>query len=590
MRACVIAVLILTCVASGHAQDAAPTLHIPTAEEYLAGAAAAWDAFYERPGLFSSGQKDHLAMRQTERAYIRLFETEFLHRYGDSASVDQLMRAYRMWNIGEYGYGFFFGYLMETWQDRLLQRGLAEQSVDLSQVTQLEIAGEPLTVQHHNFDGVNGDELLIELMGNSWLAFPDVAEESGYRFISVPLPNWVYEQDRPQTLFFEDINAERGVEWVLQRYFSFSGNTVLYGGEDLIVLGWIDGELQPLTFISRLGPRTRIQIAGSEHGWAIQNIDADPAREIVTRVQFFDNWGCVHMIDAIYDWDGSRYLEVRYRDILFTTLNCALRQGQEALWRGDPTSAIPELERAIALYDGDFTEATGVNSDAQYIAYAQERLVIAYALAGRIDAAYAYLQTLRDHPLLDNTIAAALLTIPRERFNVYTVCQTAFDAIPDRRVENERWAYRNLADTNHTDQSGYAQRQFTGVPDPARVGCDVAALTADGRPIATPPPLYPPDTTVYPPDERQALRADLDLLLSAYQAGDDVEVERIALTLLTRANDLGYTSHEAGVLYIQYIRGLASERSGSDDVRAYLHIVEHAPDSLLGILAALHVQ
>lgn len=421
---------------------------------------------------------------------VNLLDQIIVQTYANTADPTLLEDAYQALNLGTMGgYAHYYSYLDQTtWNQMIVKRWLEQSPVGLDGFVQIQLGRYTINLAHHNFDGVGEDEILLTVesddFADHWLAIPDDSETIGYRLETTPLPYRAegYWWAQPHglganTYFIEDLNADGKLEWVARGFSTFPGNINVGGYQDFYLMGWREGKMQLLTaaeFQNQDGSleiRTFIPDSVNEGSvWHFENIDNDEAQELIQVERFRDNWNCIRTQEAVYDWNGIYYLRGEVEETIPQTMNCALRQAQQAMEAGNYQIATRFYQQAISRYDGDFAVSPDAeNTDAQFAAYAQERLVIAYTLSGWSSNAMEILNSLRDHPLLADSIAEALLTIPFDDFRPYRVCSTAYSFL---NTHYQNRIYRNLTRIGRTSDNIDIENPIGYRVDPAIVGCN----------------------------------------------------------------------------------------------------------------------
>jgi len=543
MRVLSILILMIGFVSHGFAQDGPDEIYQfrrPGISEYLDGVSALLDVEATQPDGIS-------------RDLMLALDQEIEQFYGDGLAEADTATIY---HVFEKLYDWDGGSLnRRQWISALVRSWLIENQIDLSQTPAITVEALELTLAVEPFDfNVDGQPEFIINVAWRELAYSDILildDELNRIPIAVPWLGCCYPYTSIHTGGLEterreDINADGLPEWVLVRG-GVGGNHLNTGY--LIILAWRAGQLVDLAHVGERvsGPNTlsfeesaagnQDALTGTVH-WEFEDVDGDAALEVIQTQDFFDNWDC-HLQEArIFDWSDAedRYvMDARHYDY-DDTPGCQIRFAQQAMWDGDWGTAIGDFERALALD----TAAEDAYWSEHLATYAQARLAIAYALAGRRQDAAS---------LLDRLSADPFARVLKDAFsdqNTYSLCAAAFDYF-DRLQPWDEAAYYGATRDIVVPTMGSSAPTL----DPARAGCDVRALLEDSTHF---------DPTV-------------DDTLDAYLAGQGIPVaQQMAFDLNNDGYDEWLVIPEGPVrlalFYARYCRGACLYRGTVLDMRS----------------------
>ena len=583
-----------------NAQDDDYPLHIPDTDEYIAHMSEIWAQRGELPHMFDE-EAYGLHMPQQ---LIRLMETTFLHRYAESASTTQLTQAYETLNQGDmFGYANYMPFIdIQQWNLRIVHQWTMENSVEFQDNVQLEFGPYTITVSDHHLTDLREPDILLRVSRDGfvdhWLAFPD---NGAYRMVPGPVTYFAsgYWNSWPNGTVADvavlDVNADGLEEIISKRWNGFPGSNYRGSRTTYTVYGW-QNEAWTTFVRSQSVTNDANDIYGDIPQWQFDNIDDDASLELIQNDYGRDNFYCLQHRRQVFDWNGEVYEVIADETTFEETVGCALRFAQQAMWEHDYEDAIDYYELALARFSGDFADyESDQGIAAQFVAYAQERLFIAYMLAADTVAARALLDDLREQPLIENTIAQQLIAIPEAELDPLTVCETVYDFIES--IQNER-NYRSLPHLGFIEETVHIYASWgIGVGQPQRVACDlpylleqIALMTATPPPTATPLPTATPDAILLAEQQAQNdIRLTVFDLAHTFRSGDIYDVLSQSETVLDSLL-VGPTSDIA--LLARHYRALALEAlDRPDEVLAeYLAIIDTAPNSAWGMLAALHLE
>src|SRR5690606_18688383 len=124
-------------------------------------------------------------------------------------------------------------------------------------------------------------------------------------------------------------------------------------------------------------------------GWDFENLDDDPALEIIQAERLTDNRGCEFSSRLTFQWNNVS-LQYELQETVYEyadTAVCSLRQAHYAMIDLDFQAAIDHYERLLTFQPSD--------AELDMWQYARVRLAAAYALNGQKDEAAALLDQLK---------------------------------------------------------------------------------------------------------------------------------------------------------------------------------------------------
>lgn len=463
------------------ADDDGYRLRQPDAEEYLQ---VAIEYLREHSGHFVLDQ-DSLGFPEISASILHLFKDD------SSLSFEAIYDAYEQLYIG-----YMDGVYRGEWNSWLVQRWFDEHQPDLTTTDVLELAPEfviQVTPRDFNVDGV--DEYILDVYNVDTIHMYLVAvfENNSYRIIHPELP-WSgfaaygrYSEGEGQITEydFRDINDDGLPEWMMLSYGITAGGPGM-GYVDagaLYVFGWRDNAPQLLVYTyrdSRAGSVSYDELTTFEDVETIgdmlpvtvtfdfENIDADPALEILQSQPTTNNWGCRRVETRRFDWDANadKYL---YQDTDIhhesNSRNCLQQSAEEAMWSADYASAIDLFERALrnSLPDveQDYLRDRMITQD-QYL---RARLALAYLFTNEPDAARELLQQLTEEIFTDNAISAYVETLnDLQDGDLMRLCSAAFNVFVE---STPRIVIGGTSDNPYYDGLEY---------DPAGIGCDAPMM------------------------------------------------------------------------------------------------------------------
>jgi hypothetical protein len=484
MRPIVIALAcVLLFVGNAHAEDSY-RLRVPSAAEYISAI----------PPIMNN-QVD--ADGQTPYNLVSLLENEFHLRYAETANAKTLSDAYEA--LGGYGFSSWSNYMPYTyatsWNLEIVQRWLKENPTDFDRVKKLNFDRYVIDVQPQDFDGDGKGDWLLEVSRSNgiyhdyWAAVRDRKQPGGYQFIMLPIPYrdsnfWPAQEEwgGASLVRIADLNMDGKPEYLFETSAAIPASGVVGADFRLYVVGWQNNKFQILTVEPKQNEQretvfnTVIPTVRESGGdwWKFKNIDSDAALELVETVQYADNWGCKRSTETVYDWDGIYYRQIIARHEQENSVNCALRNAQEAMWNKNYGKAAQLYELTLRRY-WSLSAKEQLGQAGQFAGYAQERLVLAYALSGHMAQARMLLSMMERQGALNHTIAGQLIKV--KHGNVLQLCQAAYNFIAS--APSNR-SYRGLIEPEIISEEYHMWVSSGASPgSPEKVGCDVGRVAVE---------------------------------------------------------------------------------------------------------------
>lgn len=601
LKLLLLTLLLSSALVTVRAQDPTPQPD-PLMQAYMEAFPELWERRNELPGPWS---EDMYNVYFTEHLY-ELLSRPLLEGVDETTDVETLIALYELLNqTQEVGYAMSHPYLnLDEWNKRIVERWLADNPVDLSTISEFSFEPYIVTVERHHFTSTAQPDILLRVDREDymkyWLAVPD-----GTSYELIPTPVILHDRQNywasqlewsSPDITIRDVNGDGLMEIIDERCSMFPG-TMQFGCQNYyFVYGWLGDEWQRLATLDSVNLPS--ELADENDIWEFENLDQDSALELVQDYAAWDNYGCLKRRVQVFDWTGEVYAQISDETTFEETMNCALRFGQAAMFEHDYAAAAEHYALAVARFEngaGLYHSSTIAdrNLPEQYAAYAQERLFIAYMLAGQTDNALALLDLLRELEPLENTIAEQILALPADQLTAETVCQTVYDYLENNFKQSGNF-YRGLAyiggleDEIHIDFDW----QMYSYVNAAKAGCDWPHLQQP-TPTATPTPHITPASTAIP-SPSEAFLGSLSRLFSQMSSGlryeDPEAVITAADAVLSGVGE--YISAESDhAMLARVYRAAALELLGRDEeARAeYTLIYETAPDSIWGGIAAIHL-
>lgn len=481
---------------------------------------------------------------------MQVIEYEIFTFYLDDLDWQSLLQIYRRFDERLIGhYADLPAISLNTWVQHILQKWLDANPTDFNITPTITFEHFTVTAEAMDFD-LDGQ--------TEWILTINDDFRGGYEAYFILSANhqvfnngtpWSTGQERPNTpagmtirlSSIEDFTGDGTLEWWLEYYMSssmigvnFTISTTGY------LLDWENDQL--------------IELAQISNPQSLQNIDDDPALEIITDTSgTTDNFGCGYNISKMYDWDGFSYQEQTYT----TLTDCTVHFAEEAMWRYEFGTAIEFYNQYLDSRSQDYAETREIAGDlyADGFTYRYEyflaRRLIALYLDGNSEAfEQSRAELANEFYFYDNAFLRLVLETASD-----DLCQAAYDYFDNYRVDDfTRFfvgeIYNTPIDTSQLYYPTINQYQ---------AGCDIRLFT-DEIPAT---PTYSP--TLYPPTPRE----------------ETTPVQHPYPTFTPQP------FYAANRLYWQ-----ALELEASGDYAAaseiYQTIAYTYPDTILGALAALH--
>ncbi|MBA3872530.1 MAG: hypothetical protein H0X30_25615 [Anaerolineae bacterium] len=458
-------------------------LHVPSASEYLKAL----------PEIIKSYPTDDSG--ETSYDFIDALENIFEMRYGSTASAAELSQAYDLLDYGSIQGRNYMPYLdAKSWHKSIVERWFEENSVQLNNLPIIQFLTYTIDSTSYDFNGDGKPEWLLHVQRKGsfedyWVAWSDQSQKSGYRFDDLPIPL----QAEASLDRVEDLNGDGKPELIFESSATVSAASwVIAEGYYLYLVGWHKTGFEILTTniyknqegemrLQHTIPTIRTQ--GGKF-WTFQNIDKDAALEILENARYEDNYECVENASAQYDWDGTYYRHINNERTEENSVNCALRDAEQAMWNYQYVQAVSLYETALDRYQTVSTaDLWRFPHLKQFAAYTQERLVLAYALAGDMQSATALLDQMRREPSDPKLMISALLKVSEDGTTAFELCKSAYDFFDHypQLYTPDFYQYRGLPDLGFSDTDYYGFNSTAkGVPPPpATVGCDIGQFAND---------------------------------------------------------------------------------------------------------------
>ena len=249
---------------------------------------------------------------------------------------------------------------------------------------------------------------------------------------------------------------------------------------------------------------------------------------------------------------------LRYEDSVW----CDLSRGADAFEANDYTSAIEYYEQAL------------IRSAGQIRQYAVARLALSYALDDQIDQAQSNLNSIDPEGQMGDLLIAlqAVSTEPT------LMCRTAYTFFAEiNSIGGQEYPYE-IAYTFGGESSGVTGH-FPAYPRPFQAGCNYLQF----REFAPLPMPTQANQTAYLNSTWYFVRNDSFGFLRSGQYDEMLTI--INNFLITETDNPNYADS------LRYLRALTLEALDRPDeaLAQYLALVESAPESAWGMLAALHI-
>lgn len=469
---------LLLCLVTNGQENRAAILHQPTAQEYLFTAS---DIFREL---------DQTTLSSQDQYALRILITDELQRAYDKESLSEV--SFDILNTItsnlRLDVGFDYEpYSIPGWHNIVFNAWLRETQPDLRTQSQWQFGPYTLLVDLVDFtgDGIDDYSVALSYQPGEWVEFTeyfvlqkDKRLPEGYRRLGENLNEWFSVGcnqlscgGQGEVYRIQDINGDDVPEWIFSRGSCGWGHCAIW----MQVFSYIDGDFVDVFDSQR--PSIEIVSGGggvpsspNEGIWTFQNIDDDPATEIIQHETIEDNRGCVFSTSKIFDWNAqtkqfaSNEPEYQYKDSAW----CALRQAHNAM-------KVLDIESAIQSYV-HFLEFESVEEAKDIWFYARLRLALAYALIGNRDKAREMITSIDVGQIYDDSIRAFIETSQ----NVYMADSNpvSFCVAVNKAVQALGQSLGNPLLQNYLENNDYGVSWNYGGGDfgPATVGCNYDSL------------------------------------------------------------------------------------------------------------------
>lgn len=376
------------------------------------------------------------------------------------------------------------------WIEALVVAHIQQNLLDLTQSDTIEILEYTVNISHYDYDKDGTDEALLQIETQYSSPIFIILDETG-NVIRLPLPwycgdcSYIGRSGRITLVTVQDVNNDGIVEWV----FSTTEQDVWYVVRSrLIILQWNDHE-----FVNVSSPNMVYEYNGtlrdpmSDNVEVIfDNVNADDYTDVITIAKRFDTWECENYLTTEFIWNPQthQYDPFDNRIELTDSANCALRQGQAAMWDYDYERAILFFEQAIEKFRVGFG-----NPKATYVAV---RLALAYMMTGQSENARTTLANFyraNDEPI--DELASKAYSIAQNRQSSLEFCFELYNVFD--RYNKMINAYPYWGRTYEYYYPYTLLGTFGPAPNTRQAGCDapyhLAELLDDKRFYVTETPL-----------------------------------------------------------------------------------------------------
>lgn len=368
------------------------------------------------------------------------------------------------------------------WITAMLKAWLRENPTNFEGLSSLDIPGLYVEIESADFSRNEGNEYLLRLGSDSINGFLIVqanpALPEGYEVI---LDYWLDNLNRggypveAASLGFQDITGDGLNEWMFSvgaggpGMWSNCGNLQIYSSHNTEVINILpEGS-------NYCEPSGGGSFAYAETvAWEYVNRDQDAALEIQQNQLEGDNWQCNWINTTFFDWNGEIYTSADSSVVEEETLGCAIRNAEPYLWENNVEAAIPLYE--AGLENGWISEPTDyqIESRAEIEQYTRTRLMIAYALAGRIEDAQGEITVLLEQEPASEMMSTLLENLNQAEIRPFSVCAAAYNVFYEYATSMHSYQLPSqiVVGRNH-----YPQGMLDDYPpDPELAGCNVIAL------------------------------------------------------------------------------------------------------------------
>ncbi len=522
---------------------------------------------------------------------VRALEAEFLARYGDTATFDQLTRAvtYLAEPIAGSQYPGCCGPAIgvNAWMARVTQRWLLENPTHFEEGNTLGLYPFRITPEPYDFNGNGKPGWILDI---EWLEGEDQTEryrnyltavQVGDTYHIYPVPVVYIEplvgQSRTNN-GLRDINDDGAVDWLF---------TI-----DEPAPGWGMGSTQTYYLVTWNGDHMERLYVGNGRP---MNIDDDPALEFVVTYDRSDNWMCGHSVLQIYDWDETAY--TRIDDRITEGNDCTARHAEEAMWAGDFAAAADLYTAYIHAQVDQVREYAACRwNDGGYCSsflaieiyrYFIGRRILAYALMGDTAHVEALLQETSANPEAEEWVRSGFVQalLDANAVDAEALCYAAYTYFAESfrgtfNVYGESIAFLPGKVAAGVNDGSDPLRGYRA--DPARAGCDISRFngTPTPTPIPTSPPTFPPSIPNTPSQTEH--QVDLRDYADLFMIGDYG-------TILDMSSDV--IAGDEDFQKVLYWRALTLEVSGQTQAAldTYVTLYTYAPGTWWGWLAGMHL-
>lgn len=283
---------------------------------------------------------------------------------------------------------------------------------------------------------------------------------------------------------FDDFNADGLSEWFL----AFDG--AVYRGDylgEVLLLGWRDGELQPVDkysikyipyFDTNANDLTRNDI---EDGYLLSNLDDDPALELQAIDITADNWHCKQSNSMVYDWspEEDAYIKIRESIKRENSANCVINDAEIALYDGNYTAASHLYKYALTLPFETYYQSDTAEFIKEMQQFVQLRLVQSYLLNQEYEAANQILESIDRQDLISQMTQDLYDILITHRYaEPVETCTAIFNLF--EYATYTAYNYNSFQEHIGTDLTVGVPRKFAGdfigagnPADPAFGGCNI---------------------------------------------------------------------------------------------------------------------
>lgn len=275
-----------------------------------------------------------------------------------------------------------------------------------------------------------------------------------------------------------DLTGDGLPEWLLTE------GQCAYGicGVGLFIVSWQNGRLINLTpesgdepFVQRGAGGGGAPSSPPPGTWSYENLDVDPATEIVQRDTLTDNRGCEFVTTQIFDLDSlsAQYVGNDPTYSYADTPACALRLAHNAMIAHEFNEAIKHYEHFLRF------DLTGSEEASQYV---EVRLATAYALTGQSNKANKLLTQLRNAQPIGPIMNDMLSTAPSTYLNSedpFELCATLYKIIRKYDSFSVEVSSSDILNYGQTNDYNIALGYGGGDYSPAYAGCDIPGLWDD---------------------------------------------------------------------------------------------------------------